>query len=85
MNEDAIMDIEDWALVSDHGFGRLLGVVKNHPTLPKHGRKLTSRISAITGDLVRTESGSIYRLGKPNDVYRQFCIDNNIKLLGKTE
>lgn len=82
MNEDTIMDIEDWALINDQGFGRLTGIVKNHPHLPRHGRKLTSRISAITGDLVRTESGSIYRLGKVNKEYEKFCIDNNVKIPG---
>lgn len=79
INEDSIMPIDDWNLISDEeGFGHLTGYVRSHP-----GYKKTSRICSICGDLVRTESGSIYRLEKPSDAYRQYFIDNDIKLPGE--
>ena len=84
-NEDNIVEIDDWSLICDEqGFGRLTGYVENHPFSTNPGMKKTSRIQSICGDLVRTETGTLYRLLKPSNAYRQYCIDNGIKIPGES-
>jgi len=83
MNEDDIIDIEDWSMIR-HPFSNtmvLTGHVKGHPMSTKEGHKCTSSIQSICGNLVRTRN-SIYRLGKVSDSYKKFCEENNLKLPG---
>ena len=74
----AIPLINDWEVKG----GRVSGVVRNHPTIPNGDVITTSRLATeVTtlkeNQLVRTESGSQYRLGKGK--YGNISTTNGVK------
>jgi hypothetical protein len=61
------------------GRNYLQGDVFGHPRHEDGKNVTTSRISKVKGRLVKTRSGSVYRLGRIKPEYRKFLKENGIE------
>lgn len=79
-----MVKLEDWAVgvepkdynpytPIEHQHTRLSGLVYEH-ALHKDGKRVkTSRILKVDGNVVETESGTLYELGECNKDYVEWC------------
>ena len=58
----------------------LCGISSKHPTFEDGDNITTSPIYEIKNGLVFTRSGSCYKLLEPNDDYKIYCNQNNLKI-----
>jgi hypothetical protein len=52
---------------------RLCGDVSNHPDFPDNHRIVSSRVFNITGNIITTVSGRVYKLGMPDPKFVEWC------------
>lgn len=54
----------------------LVGKVQRHPKKPDGSRVITSAVLHAEGRTVRTQSGTVYRLGEPSAKYRAWLAEH---------
>jgi hypothetical protein len=78
--------IENWSVVTrsephiapEIRDASLNGVVYGHPKFPNGDEIITSQIVEADGRMVRTYSGSLYKLGSPSKMYLDWLQHNGI-------
>jgi len=73
---------DNWSVVNYAGAACLYGIVVRHPRLHKGGRALSSPIVSfnIHSEIVQTQSGTIYELGKPCQEYLNWIASRRLEV-----
>jgi hypothetical protein len=75
-----MIQLEDWSVQSDGDdfvapelkTKYLIGAAVDHPRFPNGRRVATTRIVHAVGRIARTQSGSVYKLGKPDEKWLEW-------------
>ena len=72
--------LEEWTVVGsspyqppENSLQILMGKMYKHATIPDGHEVRTSGIVRINGNIIETNSGSVYKLGEPDPCYVKWC------------
>lgn len=70
-------ELRSWQVAAFVGAFAIVGDVYGHPRRPDGERIVSSIVADFDGRLVRTRSGSLYRLGDPSPQYRAYLAEHH--------